>query len=109
MISPDSSVAKPSSVDKPVVTVDDDLCLVFYNITWSNDKMTGKKSQRHEDALQEDLDFAFYDLDADAVFLSECGEIEYGLRLNLWMNLLRRIVPARFTSIFHQFSLHVNR
>ena len=52
---PDSSVAKPSSVDKPVVTVDDCLCLVFYNITWSNDQMTGKKSQRHEDALQEEF------------------------------------------------------
>ena len=64
--------------------------------------MTGKKNEKHEAALQEDLDLAFHNLDADAVFLSECGEIEYGLRQDLWMDLLSRIVPARFTSIIHQ-------
>ena len=49
----DSSVAKPasshdapaSSVAKPVVTTDDELALVFYNITMSNAKMTGKKEK----------------------------------------------------------------
>ena len=65
-------------------------------------KDDGQKEQRHEDALREDLDFAFRNLEADAVFLSECGEIEYGLIRNLWMDLLCRIVPRRFTSIIHQ-------
>ena len=104
-----SSVAKPASshkrnsVVKPVVC-EEDVCVVFYNITWDNKKITGKTCQKgvHEEALKEDLDYAFDELDADAVFLSECGEIEYGLRPNLWMDLLRRIVPARFTSIIHQ-------
>ena len=64
--------------------------------------MTGGGKKKHEDALKEDLDYAFRTLDADAVFLSECGEIEYGLRHDLWMKLLNRIVPARFTSIIHE-------
>ena len=99
---PDSSVANASSVDKPVVTTDDDLVLVFYNITWSNDKMTGKKRQKHETALKQDLNYAFDVLDADAVFLSECGEIEYGLPGEEWMSLLHRICPKRCRTIKHQ-------
>ena len=50
----ESSVAKPasghdaldSSVAKPVVTTDDEFVLVFYSITMSNDKMTGRKKAR---------------------------------------------------------------
>ena len=49
---------------------DDDVCLVFYNITWNNNKLTGTNKDDHEKALRADLDDAAINLDADAIFLS---------------------------------------
>ena len=97
-----SNDVEPSSVAKPVVIGEDDVVFVFYNITWNTDKLTGGNRQDHENALQKDLDYASDNLQADAIFLSECGEIEQGLKMPDWTALLRRILPARCNSIVHQ-------
>ena len=64
--------------------------------------MTGENNKEHEKKLKADLEYAWKTWDADAIFLSECGEIQYGLHFDDWLALLRRILPDRFTSIHHE-------
>ena len=79
-----------------------DLCFVFYNITWNNGKLLGSNRKDHEKALKKDLKYAFDNLTADGIFLSECGEVGEGLDEEHWMDSLVRILPDRYTKIIQQ-------
>ena len=86
------SAAKPAN----------DHCLVaFYNITWDNERLTGKNREKHEKSLAEDLDVALKWYKADVVLLSECGEIEEGLSEKLWLPLVRKLAGPGF-AVKHQ-------
>ena len=73
--------------------------IAFYNITWDNSRFN--QQTKHENTLSNDLRAALDDFNADAVLLSECGQINYGLTPSLFLPMLRGICGTGF-HISHQ-------
>ena len=71
----------------------------FYNISWQNSRF--EHHHRHEQMLTADIRTALGDFQADAVLLSECGEIGIGLDATKWLEMLRRICSSDF-AVCHQ-------
>ena len=80
------------------------MLVAFYNITWDVGKMVGKHSHKHEQVLANDLHEALQEHYADAVMLSECGQIGVGLEDYDWTAIIKKICGPGF-AIKHQSHL----
>ena len=68
--------------------------ICFYNIGWAGSRFNN--AAKHVKTLTADLQTATEQLEADAIFLSECGEIEEGLPQKAWLEMLRGICGPGF-------------
>ena len=72
------------------------MLVAFYNITWEVGKMVGKHSHKHEQVLANDLHEALQEHYADAVMLSERGQIGVGLEDYDWTAIIKKICGPGF-------------
>ena len=74
--------------------------LASYCIGWQTSQLHGRRSQRHEQNLTDDIRQAIGRFDADIILLSECGTINEGLPPE-FEAMLHRIVGPEF-DVTHQ-------
>ena len=117
-----SSAAKPAmpkdnawrGASKPAIY---QVGIAFYNITWDNGRLLGQQRMKHEQTLGDDIRVALHEYNVDVLLLSECGEIEKGLRQDLWLPLVRRLVgpgyvvkhESHYTSIVRLHTVNVRQ
>ena len=64
------------------------MVVAFYYITWEVGKMVGKHRHQHELVLAPDVHEALQGHYADAVLLSECGQVGVGLEDYDWSAII---------------------
>ena len=77
------------------------MLLAFYNITWESGKLEGRNRAKHLETLRADLGCALLNFHADAVMLSECGEVDIGLEQHNWIAIIQNICGPGF-AVAHQ-------